>query len=81
MLNRLQGDTKILHGNDTDASVTTIVRVCDEFAVMMTCIDEQGKTFSTASNWDFDQFRKEFARQDGAPMMYIRKEDFEWMMQ
>lgn len=73
--------TKILYGNDTDVSYCSITRL-HKNAYVFTQIwanDDDGTTKSDAYDWTLEEFKDHFYLQYGSPMMYINKEDFNWM--
>lgn len=75
------GGIKILHGNDTDVSVQTVLRLHkDKYVVTDIMIDEEtGDAFPTVYMRNLEELTKDFDLQYGAPMMYMRKEDFIWL--
>ncbi len=74
---------KILHGNDTDVSLITIIQLHkDKYSVtMIDTDDETGKAHSQSCDWDLAELTKNFELQYGAPMQYMSKENFEWITQ
>lgn len=75
------GGPKILHGNDTDVSLLTIVQVHkDKYVCTEIMTDEDtGEAFPSVYMRNFEELKKDFEVQDGAPMMYMSKADFDWL--
>lgn len=79
-----KANTKILFGNDTDVTWTTIVRMHkNHYAVMNTWegFDDPDGTppKSTTQDWTLEQLKEEFNKQYGSPMQYMSQDDFDWI--
>jgi hypothetical protein len=74
---------KILCGYDTDVSDCVILKYhSNKFLCVSTIIDEESDVICPDTIvWTKDEFQKHFDLQYGSPMIYINKEDFEWMNQ
>lgn len=72
---------RILYGNDTDVSDCMITKYTDNlFLCVSVMIDEEDEKISPVTYvWTLEEFKKHFDLQYGAPMMYISREDFEWI--
>lgn len=72
---------KILHGNDTDVSFMTIVKMNkNQYVVVMNDVNEEtGESNLTSRVWTLQVIRAEFDEQYGTPMQYMSQEDFEWL--
>lgn len=83
MVYRLENkNIKILYGYDTDVSTCTITKIHNNAYVntVMWLNDEDVTTKSNAYDWTLEEFKKHFDLQYSSPMMYINKEDFEWII-
>lgn len=72
---------KVLYGNDTDVSDCMITRVSANLYLILTIhFDEEKEAiYPNTYTWSKEQFKKHFDLQYGAPMMYLSKEDYEWI--
>ena len=75
-------ERKILAGNDTDVSDVVITKFTDDiFLLVSVMIDEESNKINPSTHTlTREEFKNEFELQYGSPMMYMSKEDFEWML-
>ena len=73
---------KILFGNDTDVSDVIITKYHEDQFLVVSIMhdDERGTLHPTTYVLTRKQFTKDFELQYGSPMMFMSKEDFEWMI-
>ena len=72
---------KILAGNDTDVSDMIITKYGDKFLFTSILIDEEEQNiYPSTEILTKEEFKAHFDLQYGSPMMYISKEDYDWLL-